>query len=314
MKRFLFFAIIFFATNLIATAQNTKTKSKKSKTPAARVAVQAPNSIKLEEAIASAEPIITTSTNGNVNWTDQYVEAKGSSVIDSERFKNSAQANAMAARGAVVVAQRNLLEIINGVQVSGETTVEDMITTSDVISTKVEGVIKGARIIGEPVIKNGMIEVTMRVPLYESGGLAPAVFEGIPQTLSPVIEVKPIENDKPVSVSQAANEAESKKLVFNLNGQKFDPSLFPIIQDKDGKILLDLSKVYDPKSGKFPKYLQLAKDVMKGVGFDKGADVVDVISTSGGKITLSDIGKNKINWQKVGKTAATIGKFLLLLI
>ena len=41
----------------------------------------------------------------------------GSSVIDNERFKLLAQAKAMAIRGATVIAQRNLLEIINGVNI-----------------------------------------------------------------------------------------------------------------------------------------------------------------------------------------------------
>ena len=310
MKKLLMVSILLLACSAFSEAQVKKTGTKKSKPVAKKVAIQQP-SVNFEEIIAASTPVIDKTINGSVNWTEQYIEAKGSSVIDAERFKNPAQANAMAARGAVVVAQRNLLEIINGVNVSGETTVEDMITTSDVISTKVEGIIKGAQVIGEPVLKNGMVEVTMRVPLYQSGGLAPAVIDGV-EALNPEV-VEPVD-EKPETVSATNAAEQTQKFAFNMNGKKFDPSLFPIITDKDGKVLLDLSKVYDPKSGNFPKYLQLTKDVMKGVGFDKGVQFLDVLETSTGKITLSDIGKNKINWQKIGKTAATIGKFLLLLI
>jgi hypothetical protein len=83
---------------------------------------------------------------GKVDWSSQFIEAKGESVLDPERFKNPAQAKAMATRGAVVVAQRNLLEIVKGVHVQGETTVEDMMTKRDLITTRVEGIVKGAQI------------------------------------------------------------------------------------------------------------------------------------------------------------------------
>src|SRR5690606_37275715 len=124
------------------------------------------------------QPVIENKPNGSINWTQQYVEAKGQSVIDNERFKNPAQAKAMATRGAVVVAQRNLLEMVQGVNVVGETTVQDMITTSDYIYTRVEGLIKGAQQFGPAKELDGMIEVTMRMPIYGNDGIASAFGEG----------------------------------------------------------------------------------------------------------------------------------------
>lgn len=128
-----------------------------------------------------SEPVVEQYTNGNVNWSEQFIEAKGTSVIDNERFKIPAQAKAMAIRGAVVIAQRNLLEIINGVKITGETRVQDMIATNDYVYSRVDGLIKGAQQIGEPIEIDGLIEVTMRVPLYASNGLAPIVYSQMPQ-------------------------------------------------------------------------------------------------------------------------------------
>jgi hypothetical protein len=51
----------------------------------------------------------------------------------------------MAERGAVVDAQRNLLEITEGVRVNGETVVKDYITQSDIIFSRVDGIVKGLK-------------------------------------------------------------------------------------------------------------------------------------------------------------------------
>ena len=63
--------------------------------------------VNLDELLQVAKPIITPQANGQVNWSEQYIEAKGTAVIDYDRFPNQAQARAMATRGAIVVAQRN---------------------------------------------------------------------------------------------------------------------------------------------------------------------------------------------------------------
>jgi hypothetical protein len=45
----------------------------------------------------------------------------------------------------------------------------------------------------------------------------------------------------------------------------------------------------------------------------KGLEVINVLQADGGKITV-DTSRSKINWAKIGRTAAKIGKFLLMLI
>ncbi|HTF81825.1 MAG TPA: hypothetical protein VL947_08875 [Cytophagales bacterium] len=283
-----------------------------------------------ESLIKNSKPVVEKVDNGTVNWTQQYVEAKGQSVIDTARFKNKAQARAMATRGAIVVAQRNLLEIVKGVNIVGETTVEDMITTSDKIQTRVEGVVKGAVQVGDAVIKDGLVEVTMRIPMYSPDGLAPVLIDSVGK----VIEKETASTSKADSVASdttlkgvvgkidasssklgaSAADLSNKPFVFNLNGQKIDPSLFPVITDSTGNLVLDLSKFYDPKKGKFPQYLQLGKDAMKAAGFKKGVEVIDVIQNSNGKFVISEKVKKKINWDKIATVAKKVGKFALLFL
>ena len=69
---------------------------------------------------------------GDVDWGAGMIHATGKSVVDKTNA-NTAQAILMAERGAVVDAQRNLLEITQGVRVNGETVVKDFITASDIV-------------------------------------------------------------------------------------------------------------------------------------------------------------------------------------
>jgi hypothetical protein len=248
--------------------------------------------------------------NGIINWTTQYIEARGETVIDTSRFKNHAQARAMATRGAVVVAQRNLLEIINGVKIHGETTVENLITTNDYVYSRVDGVIKGAVMVGEPREEWGMMVVTLQAPLYQEKGLAWAVYDAarpadLTGTSSPPLKVG--------KVSQQEAE-ELGNIIFNLGGKKFDPALFPMIIDENNNVLLDLYKIYDPKTGKFPNILQTSREIMESFGLKKGVEIIDIVDAYNGKLVVNQDTSRKINWEKVMKTAATIGKALLLLI
>jgi hypothetical protein len=260
-----------------------------------------------QEVLSKAEDFHLEKPNGSIDWGKQYIEAKGESVIDTVRFKNKAQARAMATRGAVVVAQRNLLEIINGVKVYGETTVENMITTNDYIFTKVEGIIRGAEIIGDPKEEWGMMTVTMRVPLYENNGLAPAVYDAV-DSKSAIID----EEEKSKDIKET--EEKLAEFIFDLTGMNFDPALFPVIVDENGDVLVDLYKIYDPKQGKFPQILQTTKEMLELTGVKKGVDIIEVIDAYDGKIVVSTKAKKKFNWEKITNTITKIGKILLLFV
>lgn len=287
-----------------------------------------------------SRPVTEEKPNGSINWTDQYIEARGEAIIDYEKYPNAAQARLMARRGAVVVAQRNLLEIIKGVHVTGETTVQDMITTRDYIYSRVEGIVKGAQPLGEPVERDGVMEVRLRMPLYEArNSLGAALYPELSEmqarmaggSNAPVAvngaasgEMKARRSDAGQGsgnpeTSQSANASgrleEYNPFVFNIrNPQDFDPSLFPVIVDENGQVLVDFSKIYDPQKGKFPQLLGLSKDAMQAFGWKEGEQVVDLIASGKGKLQVAPGQKGKINWNKVLNTITDIGRFILRLL
>jgi len=268
-----------------------------------------------KEVIKESKEVVVAKPNGNINWTQQYIEAVGQSVIDNERFKNFAQARLMASRGAVVVAQRNLLEIVKGVQIVGETTVQDMITTSDFVYSRVEGVVKGAKQIGGPKEVDGYIEIRLRMPIYGKESLANTIDDtslkmaksknGFELTAVPDNNV----NEKGEGING------SNPILFNVeNKGAFDPTVFPIIVDDAGKVLFDFSKMYKLKEGKFPQYLQMGKDVLQTFGNQKGVDIINMIQTRTGEFKIPENSSKKVFWNKVARVAQDVGAVLFKLI
>jgi hypothetical protein len=103
-------------------------------------------------------------SSGSINWTTSEVYATGIGA-PPHHPANAAQARAMAERAAFVVALRNLLETVKGVRVDSESIVENFMTKSDVIRTKVDGIVKGARTVKTQYLSDGSVEVIVALSL-----------------------------------------------------------------------------------------------------------------------------------------------------
>jgi len=149
----------------------------------------------------------------------------------------------------------------------------------------------------------------MRVKLYEQDGIAPAIYNDIP-ALKKTATVSDVVNQVPPEIKDQVLQG----LAFNMNGKKFDPSMFPVIVDENNNLVLDMTKLYDPKTGKFPQLLNTTEQLMKEIGFKKGVEVLNVIKAESGKLVIDNKSLKKVNWQKIGQVAGKIGKFLMMLI
>lgn len=112
------------------------------------------------------------------NWNTNTIQVTGTGVGDPARSVSPAHLSMQARRAAMADAYRQLAEIVNGVQVDAETTVEQMMLTSDVVRTRISAVIRGAVVISEGELSGGGYSVTMELPLFGGqGGLAETVIE-----------------------------------------------------------------------------------------------------------------------------------------
>ena len=103
---------------------------------------------------------------GSINYGDRTIQAIGIGFIP-ENVINAGQARRSAMRIAKQDALRQLIEIVNGVNVTSETTVSGAMF-DDVIKTQVQGAIRGARQIGDPkYLSDTSVEITYEVKMAD---------------------------------------------------------------------------------------------------------------------------------------------------
>lgn len=113
---------------------------------------------------ANGNDLIERLPSGTINWSIGLITATGSGAPPSS-VSNPAQARLMAKRAAILDARRNLLETVKGVTVDAQTTVQNFMTTSDIVVTKVSGVVKLSRVINTRYMSDGAVEVTVEMDL-----------------------------------------------------------------------------------------------------------------------------------------------------
>ena len=93
----------------------------------------------LSVATLFARDVVDAKGECSINWTQGFIECRGESAEGQNRYA--------AKISAKVVAQRNLLEVIKGVRIDSQSTIEDGMFSSEVIRSRVSGTIRGAQII-----------------------------------------------------------------------------------------------------------------------------------------------------------------------
>ena len=113
---------------------------------------------------------------GKVDWTSQVVRSTGIGAPNVSLPLPQQRAGAL--RAAKMDALRNLLETVKGVNLNSETLVENAIVTNDQIMTKVEGAVRGFRVVDTRYMSSGDVEVDVEVPL--TGILTDALLPPLP--------------------------------------------------------------------------------------------------------------------------------------
>ena len=142
-----------------------------------------------------------------------------------------AQKRMLALRAAKITALREVAEILNGVAVTGETTVKDAAASSDVVRTSVEGVVTGARVVKEvydPAAAMAAVYVTL--PL-----------QGIAGSLIPLLSGEVAM--PPFQPAGAASAMGYDGLIIDARELEMKPALINRIITKGGEAIYDPSKV-----------------------------------------------------------------------
>lgn len=153
---------------------------------------------------------------------------------------HSGRAKAMARRAAIVDAQRNLVETVQGTAVDSETTVNNFMLTDDVIKTKVSGLIKGAVVTTEEVTEDGLYHVVMEVPMYGVGSVADIAYNAVLGNSAPV-EVPEADEFFYDNYVPTANGFTG--LVIDATGSELEKTFCPAIYDTNGRAIYGVHNV-----------------------------------------------------------------------
>ncbi|MCC7504205.1 MAG: hypothetical protein IT259_02840 [Saprospiraceae bacterium] len=261
-----------------------------------------------------SQPLVQEFDNGLINWTEQYVEASGFTIIDRVKYPNERQAVELARKGALAVARANLLEITQKVQVYRNTTVVNLVTDSDTVRSRVAGVISNALPVGKAKVDSDAVTVTIRMPLYGSNSLASA--------MQPVVRSKIVKTDTQTAPGAEMRSSKSPDLgevsslpvdqnryVLQFKDGKFTPSLFPVMMDEEGNLLFDYSSTYQDILGNNVQYVNMASDLAHDLNWQKGVELIDAVQGSDGVIRVKT--SKKAGFKRFLDGAAKVGRWVL---
>ena len=175
---------------------------------------------------AFADDLVLSGADGTVNWTKGTIQAKGIGA-PPEKYYGKPNARPMAIRAAKIVALRNILETVNGVRIDSETIVKDFAIDSDIITSQVQGIVKGAKQVGLKYLSDGTVEVIMQISMYGE-------FSQV--LLPPAIQPEPVAMDTGAAPTTAPPAGGAYTgLVIDARGLGVRPAMAPKVLDENGE-------------------------------------------------------------------------------
>ena len=241
----------------------------------------------------SAQGVVTQLDNGSINYSEQAITAIGIGFVPSNAV-NAGQARRMALRIAKQDAMRQLIEIVNGVTLTSETTMSGAMV-DDVINTKVQGFIRGARPVGQPkYLSDTSVEMEYSVPM---SGISDIVLP--PVTVPATTQAS--NNNQPAATANNTTQAGGVTgIIIDARGLKARPAMAPRILDQNGNAIYGpgkYSRQYAVKNGVagYSKTLETAQQDQRVVGNPMVVKGVGTSGTNRTDITISNADVSKID-------------------
>ena len=183
-----------------------------------------------------------------INWEKGVIRASGLAAGKAST-KNKGLRRAQAKQAAKMVAQRNLAESVEGVQVTSDASARDLELEYDIIKTSVNATIKGMTEISTQYFNDETCEVVLEMPLFGSSrSLAKSVF-------LPFREEQKEDFPKPSVTVNIMNEPTASRqkytgLIIDCRGMNLNPVMSPVIKNADGQAIyghknLDYDKIIE---------------------------------------------------------------------
>ena len=118
---------------------------------------------------------------GKVDWDGNIIQVTGVGSAPESVTRPDIK-HQIARRTAMLDGYRNMLELVKGINIDSNTTISTLSTPgtsmySDTITSNINGVVRGARVISEKQNDDGSYSVTLAVKLFGPGSVASAVVQ-----------------------------------------------------------------------------------------------------------------------------------------
>ena len=177
--------------------------------------------------VSFSQGVVAQMDKGSVNYSEQTISAIGIGFVPTNAV-NAGQARRMALRIAKQDALRQLIEIVNGVTLTSETTMSGAMV-DDVINTKVRGFIRGARQVGQPkYLSDTSVEMEFSVPM---SGISDII-------LPPVTAQQPVQQNNQTQATQSSSSTGGiTGVIIDARGLRARPAMAPRILDQNGNAI-----------------------------------------------------------------------------
>ena len=166
---------------------------------------------------------------GQIDWGNGLIHVVGYGA--PPKGFSGPQARLMARGAAKADAYRNAAEVLNGVRVNSETYVRNYVLQSDEIKVVVEGFVRGARIIKVNQLSDGLIELTIELPLGGQAGLTSLLNR--PEITERISPTPPVFYDYPETKITTPYTG----VIIYARNLDVKPALSPQVFDHEGNLL-----------------------------------------------------------------------------
>ncbi len=232
---------------------------------------------------------------GGVDWTkgaNSDVTAVGVGLPPENM---GTRGTPLARRAAIVDAQRNLAEMIKGVQIDSDTLMQDLVIKSDTVSAKVSALVNGYRIVDEGLNPDGSYFVKLSVPMFGmSNSVAAIAIPEIPKPAAPepMPKVDEKKTELPKEEVKQMKTAAFTGVIVDASGMGLEATFSPVIYDTNGRGIYGMKNI-DPDYAISKGMVEYSVNREKAIANSRaGASplVVKAVSVKGGKNSA-----NKVN-------------------
>jgi len=170
----------------------------------------------------NSREVVELKEKGSINWSRGVIQAKGIGTPHKKMSGNS-NARTVALTDAKLDAFRIILEIIKELRINGTAVVGDYAIQNPAIMSKIENMVKNAKVVKKEYLTDGTVKIKMEVSLR--GGFAQLV---LPK------DIKPLDSITLVTMNKTSSPVFTG-LVVDAKGLGVRPVMVPRILDENNQ-------------------------------------------------------------------------------